>query len=69
MEYKDTLNLPRTDFSMRANLPTREPELLARWAEMGLYEAIQQAGSILAEPFPASADDTDELCNAIRFID
>lgn len=34
-----------------------------------LYEAVQQTGAILAEPFPISADDTDELCNEIRFID
>jgi len=42
MDYKDTLNLPRTDFPMRANLPQREPETLARWAEMRLYERLQQ---------------------------
>ena len=29
-EYKDTLNLPKTDFPMRAGLPQREPEILAR---------------------------------------
>jgi isoleucyl-tRNA synthetase len=37
MDYKATLNLPRTDFPMRANLPKREPEMLRRWTEMGLY--------------------------------
>jgi isoleucyl-tRNA synthetase len=42
MDYKDTLNLPRTDFPMRANLPQREPETLARWSEMGLYERLQR---------------------------
>ena len=35
--YKDTVNLPKTDFPMRAGLTEREPELLARWEEMGLY--------------------------------
>jgi len=40
--YKDTVNTPRTDFPMRANLPEREPELLARWETMGLYERIQE---------------------------
>ncbi len=45
MDYKATLNLPRTDFPMKANLPQREPEMLARWAEEHLYERIQeQAG-------------------------
>ncbi len=41
--YKDTLNLPRTDFPMKANLPQREPELLARWEADRLYEKIQAA--------------------------
>src|SRR5262245_43990860 len=40
MDYKSTLNLPRTDFPMRANLPQREPELLRRWREMGLYREL-----------------------------
>src|SRR5262249_60247223 len=37
MDYKATLNLPRTDFPMRANLPKREPEMLRRWTELELY--------------------------------
>ncbi len=41
--YKDTLNLPRTDFPMKANLPQREPEMLARWEADRLYEKIQAA--------------------------
>src|SRR5262245_23297534 len=41
-EWKDTLNLPRTDFPMKANLQTAEPEALARWAEMRLYDQIRQ---------------------------
>jgi isoleucyl-tRNA synthetase len=40
INYKDTLNLPRTDFPMKANLPEQEPRLLARWEETGLYEKI-----------------------------
>ncbi|MCG3200230.1 MAG: Isoleucine--tRNA ligase [Gammaproteobacteria bacterium] len=39
--YKGTLNLPRTDFPMRANLPEREPQILARWGELRLYERIR----------------------------
>ncbi len=42
MDYKNTLNLPRTDFPMRANLPEREPVLLARWEEMDLYGQLQR---------------------------
>ncbi len=42
MDYRNTLNLPRTDFPMRANLPEREPEILARWQELDLYRRVQQ---------------------------
>src|SRR5215208_6826161 len=41
-EWKDTLNLPRTDFPMKANLQTAEPKALARWQEMRLYERIRE---------------------------
>ena len=40
-DYKDTLNLPRTDFPMRGNLPGREPQIIARWQQMNLYQAIR----------------------------
>src|SRR5437016_12202121 len=43
MDYKATLNLPQTDFPMKANLPQREPEILARWERERLYERIQEA--------------------------
>ena len=36
-DYNTTLNLPKTDFPMRAGLPKREPEMLKRWNEMDLY--------------------------------
>src|SRR5688572_2296320 len=42
-DWKDSLNLPRTDFPMKANLQTAEPQALARWAEMGLYWRIREA--------------------------
>ena len=41
--YKDTLNLPRTDFPMKANLASREPELLKMWDETRLYQQIQRS--------------------------
>jgi isoleucyl-tRNA synthetase len=41
--YKETLNLPKTDFPMKASLTTREPEMLKRWNDAGLYEQIQKA--------------------------
>src|SRR5690242_13031158 len=43
MDYKDTLNLPRTDFPMKADLVTREPERLKKWEAGKLYEKIQAA--------------------------
>ncbi|MGH7550718.1 MAG: isoleucine--tRNA ligase [Gemmatimonadota bacterium] len=42
-DYKDTLNLPRTDFPMRARLPEREPGILALWEEIGLYQLLREA--------------------------
>ena len=41
MEYKNTLNLPLTDFPMKAELVTREPERLKKWETAGLYQKIQ----------------------------
>ena len=41
--YKDTLNLPRTDFPMKANLAAREPEMLRNWEEKALYQEIQKS--------------------------
>ncbi|KAF0190777.1 MAG: isoleucyl-tRNA synthetase [Gammaproteobacteria bacterium] len=42
-DYKHTLNLPKTDFPMKANLANREPEMLKRWQEMDLYASIREA--------------------------
>ncbi len=44
-DYKDTLNLPKTDFPMRANLAQREPEILAYWESIKLYELIRSERS------------------------
>jgi isoleucyl-tRNA synthetase len=40
MSYKETLNLPKTDFPMKANLTSREPEILARWDQQNVYQQI-----------------------------
>ncbi len=42
-DWKDTLNLPRTDFPMKANLPATEPVTIARWDSMGLYAKLRAA--------------------------
>ncbi len=41
-DYKDTLNLPKTDFPMRAGLPKREPDWLARWEKIGIYDRLRE---------------------------
>jgi isoleucyl-tRNA synthetase len=42
-ELKATINLPKTAFPMKANLPQNEPKMLERWEQMGIYERIRQA--------------------------
>jgi isoleucyl-tRNA synthetase len=42
-DYSETLFLPKTDFPMRAGLPQKEPEILARWQQLGLYERLRAA--------------------------
>src|SRR6188474_3543183 len=42
-DYSETLFLPRTDFPMRAGLPQKEPELLARWRSLDLYGRLRTA--------------------------
>ncbi|MEP2953660.1 MAG: isoleucine--tRNA ligase [Sulfitobacter sp.] len=41
-DYKATLNLPKTDFPMRAGLPKREPGWLERWEKIGVYDRLRE---------------------------
>ncbi|MDY6925435.1 MAG: class I tRNA ligase family protein, partial [Pseudomonadota bacterium] len=41
-DYKDTLNLPQTDFPMRAGLPNREPGWLEHWEKIGVYDRLRE---------------------------
>ncbi len=41
-DYKDTLNLPKTEFPMRAGLPKREPAWLERWESIGVYDRLRE---------------------------
>ena len=43
-DYKNTLNLPKTAFAMKANLPEREPLILAHWQSIDLYAQLRQLG-------------------------
>src|SRR4029077_939847 len=45
LDLKESVNLPKTAFPMKANLPQNEPQMLARWDEMRLYERIRVARS------------------------
>ncbi len=42
-DYKNTLNLPKTDFPMRGNLPAREPQMAAYWQENQVYEKLRES--------------------------
>jgi isoleucyl-tRNA synthetase len=42
MDYKETLNLPKTDFPMKANLVKKEPEIIQKWDEERLYQKIRE---------------------------
>jgi isoleucyl-tRNA synthetase len=44
-DYKDTLFLPQTEFPMRAGLPQREPEWLARWERLGIYDRLRASAA------------------------
>jgi isoleucyl-tRNA synthetase len=44
-DYSKTLFLPQTEFPMRAGLPQREPEILKRWNEIGLYDALRKSAA------------------------
>ena len=44
-DYSKTLFLPQTEFPMRAGLPQREPEILKRWNEIGLYEQAARSSA------------------------
>ncbi len=45
MDYRDTLNLPKTKFKMKANLTQKEPAMLRRWEKEGLYQKLQEAAA------------------------
>ncbi|OYX48936.1 MAG: isoleucine--tRNA ligase, partial [Sphingomonas sp. 32-66-10] len=41
-DWRDTVFLPKTDFPMKAGLAAKEPEILARWAKLGLYDRLRE---------------------------
>jgi isoleucyl-tRNA synthetase len=73
VEYKQTVNLPTTDFPMRANSAAREPEIQAKWSEQGIYERMlekrQDAPSyILHDGPPYSSSGNIHIGHALNKI-
>src|SRR5689334_10800327 len=49
-DYKDTVNLPKTEFPMKGNLTQLEPKLLAHWEQAGIYRKLLE-NNAAAPPF------------------
>ena len=71
-DYKPTVNLPQTDFPMKADLAQREPKQLARWAEQGIYQRIRAASrgrpSFVLHDGPPYANGAIHLGHALNKI-
>ena len=72
VDYTSTLNLPKTEFSMRANLPQREPEMLKSEFELGVYEKLLEKNNgkepfILHDGPPFQTDTSIWVTRSIRF--
>ena len=72
MEYKDTLNLPKTDFPMRANLPQNEPKQVEKWQREGTYfqilEANQEQPKFILHDGPPYANGNIHIGHALNKI-
>lgn len=72
MDYSKTVNLPVTDFPMRANLPQREPETLKKWREMDIYNEIlkrrEKAELFILHDGPPYANGNIHLGHALNKI-
>lgn len=72
MNYKETLNLPKTTFPMKADLPKREPQIQGVWEEMGLYRKMvenrQGAPSFILHDGPPYANGDIHLGTALNKI-
>ena len=72
MEYKNTLNLPKTDFPMKADLVAREPQRLERWQAANLYAKIQahraSAPKFILHDGPPFANGDVHIGNALNYL-
>ncbi len=62
-DYKDTLNLPQTDFPMRAGLPKREPEWLERWNKLRIYTRLRDKAEAEGNRVPFTLHDGPPYAN------
>ncbi|MBI4005297.1 MAG: isoleucine--tRNA ligase [Gammaproteobacteria bacterium] len=71
-DYKNTLNLPKTDFPMRGNLAQREPEMLKHWQEMDLYAKVRErkhgSGKFILHDGPPYANGDIHIGHAVNKI-
>ena len=71
-DYRPTVFLPRTDFPMKAELPKREPELIARWDRMALFKRLREASrgrpKFILHDGPPSANGHIHLGTALNKI-
>ncbi|HMO67049.1 MAG TPA: class I tRNA ligase family protein, partial [Novosphingobium sp.] len=71
-ELKDTVFLPKTDFPMKAGLPQKEPGILARWQEQGLYRQLREArkgrGKFILHDGPPYANGDMHIGHALNHI-
>lgn len=69
-DFKNSLNMPKTDFPMRGDLPKREPNMLAKWGTMRLYDRIMQKNqgkpSFILHDGPPYANGTIHLGTALN---
>ena len=65
-DYKHTLNLPKTDFAMKANLANREPQALKRWYDEDYYGQIRRARARLLSRFILSFDTVSSVAALAR---
>lgn len=50
-DYKDTLNLPKTSFSMKGNLANKEPMILNKWEKQGIYKKLESILQVVISLF------------------
>ncbi|MEM9909366.1 MAG: isoleucine--tRNA ligase [Pseudomonadota bacterium] len=63
VDYKDTLNLPKTDFPMRAGLPKREPDWLERWNDLRIYDRLRDKAATEGNRAPFTLHDGPPYAN------